>query len=117
MEEPLLTHAFDLYGHCLMKVEACHPKISPNNPATIVVAIALARPEGTKGAPTGEALTLGELTCRAESERVAQQNIIYLYATSHAGKHLPGVENILVTLVPGAGPMDATVAPETVNLV
>lgn len=83
------VRSLELYGHLLMEAEAYDPEMASNNPATLAVAVALARPEGTAGPPTGGAPTLDDLTLRMEGERIASQAITDLYKESHGGRGAP----------------------------
>lgn len=47
------TSAFQLYANCLMEAEAYDLELSLTIPATLAVAIALACPDDTRGAPNG----------------------------------------------------------------
>lgn len=111
------TRALQLYGHCFMEAEPYDPEIPLSNPETLAVAIALFHPEGTQGEPIGEAPTLDDFIFRAESDWIAQQAIVNLYAVSYGGHHAPGVEGIPCSSVPEVGRMDLTAAPVTMNLV
>lgn len=111
------THALELYGLCLMEAETYDPEILLTDPAILAVANALARSDGTQGAPTDESPTLDDITFHAESERIAQQDIMDLYAAFHVGQHAPGVKSITVSPVPEAGPVNAPTALETMKLI